>query len=87
MTPNSPHFYDKIINDHLARAALHDASTRGAFKAIVRLRPGARIPTYLKVTSVSSPGEVIARIACSKLLQAVSDDDVVSLELREHVLQ
>jgi hypothetical protein len=86
MNSNS-HFSPKIVNPDLARMVLHAAEPCGEFRVIVRLvRPG-KLPRYMKATGLHSPGHIKARIPCNQIQRAGNDSNVVSIELREHVIQ
>jgi hypothetical protein len=87
MTHSHPHFYDKIINSHLACTALRGIAPYGEFKAIVRLARPEKHPSYMTVTGIHSPGHVKARIRCDQIARIGCDRNVLSVELRQHVMQ
>lgn len=83
---NSPAF-DKIVNPDLAYRAFHTAETAGEFGVIIKLRRPDQYPRHIKVTGHHSPGHVKARIPCSKIRSVIGDYNVLSVELREHIVQ
>ena len=82
--PHSP-AYAKIVNPYLARMALHAAETFGEFQVIVRFAK-PKYPSYLTVTGQHSPGHIKARVPCNQIERMSRDSNVLSIELREHVM-
>ncbi|MGE3623107.1 MAG: hypothetical protein AB7H77_04440 [Bdellovibrionales bacterium] len=77
---------NKVVNPHLARLALHAARPQGEFRVIVHLAHPAKPPRYMKVTGMASPGGLKARIPCNQIERVDKDSNVLSVELREHVI-
>ncbi len=87
MMNSHTHFSTKIVNPDLARMAMNKAEPHGEFHVIVRLvRPG-QVPRYMKATGLHSPGNIKARIPCNQIRHINDDSNVVSIELREHVIK
>jgi hypothetical protein len=76
--------YDKIVNPALARLAFHANEAFGEFKVIVRFAK-PKYPPYLKVIGPHSPGHIKARVPCNQIARMSQDNNVLSIELREHV--
>jgi len=87
MTQTHPDFSGKIVNLHLARAALHADKVFGEFRVIVRFQRPGRPPACMTVTGRHSAGHFRARIPCSAIESVARDSNVVSLELSEHIMQ
>jgi hypothetical protein len=77
--------FDKIVNPDLARMAFHAAEIFGEFNVIVRFAK-PKYPSYLKITGQHSPGHVKARVACDQIERMGQDENVLSIELREHIM-
>jgi hypothetical protein len=78
--------FDKIVNPYLARMAMHAAEIFGEFQVIVRFAK-PKYPSYLKITGQHSPGHVKALVPCNQIERMERDNNVLSIELREHVMQ
>jgi len=78
---------DKIVNPDLAYRALRSEQTFGEFGVIIRLQQPNKPPRHIKVTGQHSPGHVKGRVACSKIESVIGDRNVLSVELREHIVQ
>jgi hypothetical protein len=88
MTTNThAHLSGKIINPELAQMALRAARPCGEFKVIVRLQQPGKLPRYIKAAGLHSPGHIKGRMPCEKIEAIGRDSNIVSLELREHVMQ
>ena len=86
MTRFSPAYLEKIVNPDLAHAAMRTAEPYGEFKAYVRLAKPELFPTYMsKVVALNSPGLFKACISCDQIEHAADDNNVISIELREHI--
>jgi hypothetical protein len=83
----SNHAFDKIVNPDLAYRALHNATTAGEFGVIIKLRRPNQYPRHIKVTGQHSEGHLKARVPCSKITSVIGDHNVLSVELREHIVQ
>lgn len=73
---------DKIINSHMTEA--FGLVPRGAFKAFVRFAAPEKTPSYMKVMELHSPGLFKVSIPCDQMETAADDENVLSIELREH---
>jgi hypothetical protein len=82
--PHSPAF-EKIVNPHLARMALHGAEAFGEFQVILRLAQ-PKYPPYLKVTGMHSPGHIKATVPCGQIARMSRDHNVLSIELRQYII-
>ena len=71
--------------DYLARLALHGAQSFGQFQVIVRFAK-PKYPSYLTITGEHSPGLVKALVPCDQIERMSRDHNVLSIELREHVM-
>jgi len=87
MTNPHPALSCKIVNSHLARLAFRGTQLFGEFRVIVRLAKHGKLPSYMKAAGPHSPGHLVASIPCAEIGRASNDHDVLSLELREHVIQ
>lgn len=85
-TPHSPAFNNKIVNPYLARMAFHGAQSFGQFNVIVRFAKPKKYPPYVKVTGQHSRGHVKATVPCDQIERMSRDQNVLSIELREHVM-
>jgi hypothetical protein len=77
----------KVVNSHLADLALRGDRIFGEFGVIVRFVRPDRHPACMKVTGRHSPGHFKARIPCDKIRVVLCDRNILSLDLREHVMQ
>jgi len=78
---------EKLVDPHLAKLALHASKPAGEFGVIVRFQNPNKRSHLMKVTGQHSPGYYKARVPCSKIWSVIQDRNILSVELREHVIQ
>jgi len=74
----------KIVNPEFANIFLRNVVPYGAFKAFVRFAEPHKTPGYMKVMELHSPGLFEVSIPCGEIDSATDDDNILSIELREH---
>lgn len=77
--------HEKIVNPDLARGPLRSAEPHGEFKAYIRVAEPENVPDYVQHIEIQGPGLFKVRIPCTKMALASEDDNVVSIELIEHI--
>ncbi len=84
MTYYSSQVSDKIVNPDFANFFTRGIEPYGEFKAFVRFAEPERTPSYMRVMEMHSPGLFKVRIPCDQIEAAADDDNILSIELREH---
>lgn len=74
----------KISNPEFATLFMHGNKPYGEFKALVRFATPEMKPDYIKIMEMHSPGFFKVSIPCGKMEQLEKDDNILSIDLREH---